>query len=425
MNTGFQRGMVLYAQHRFDLADREFRQALAADPDNATAHAFLALCLLALDKADEALREAEEAIRHEPDLPLPHYARGHALLKKDQYREAEASAREAIRLDPTDADYRALLAQVELDRHRWPQALEAAEQGLALLPDHTACTNLRALALVQLGRRAEAAQTLGSALADDPENGYTHCNQGWALLHEGKHARALEHFREALRLEPELEWARVGIIEALKARYLIYRLMLRFFLWMARKTRFAQIAIMIAFVFGRGILSSIADRSPALRPWIMPILVLTFGFLLLTWIAGPFFNFLLMFNRFGRLALTREERLQACLIGGCFSAAVALFVADQVGGGDLASLGMVFFGLLNLPIVVTFRQSPGPKRRVMAAGTLVLILLCVPLFSFIVLGPRSPLGDANKAMDLFRYFIYGAVFCTWIPAMGILRDSTR
>ena len=118
-----------------------------------------------------------------------------------------------------------------------PRPSTAAERGLAIDPEHNVCTNLRAMALVQLGRKDEAAETLGSALANDPENALTHANQGWALLHQGDHQRALEHFREALRIDPELEWAQAGIVEALKAQYLIYRLMLRFFLWMGRQSQ--------------------------------------------------------------------------------------------------------------------------------------------------------------------------------------------
>ena len=107
------------------------------------------------------------------------------------------------------------------------------------------------MALVQLGRKDEADHTLGSALANDPENALTHANQGWAFLHRGDHERALEHFREALRIDPELDWARIGIVEALKARYLIYRFMLRFFLWMSRKGTAARWVILLGFVFGR------------------------------------------------------------------------------------------------------------------------------------------------------------------------------
>ena len=39
-----QRGQLLYQQSRFDMAEAELRQALAAEPQDAYAHALLALC---------------------------------------------------------------------------------------------------------------------------------------------------------------------------------------------------------------------------------------------------------------------------------------------------------------------------------------------------------------------------------------------
>ena len=96
MSTAFLRGVVLYEQNRFDLADREFRQALADDPDSASAHSYLSLCLSHVDKYDEALREAEEAVRIEPGQPFSHYTRGRALLGLGRHREAEVSARQVI-----------------------------------------------------------------------------------------------------------------------------------------------------------------------------------------------------------------------------------------------------------------------------------------------------------------------------------------
>jgi tetratricopeptide (TPR) repeat protein len=416
MSTSLQRGIVLYNQSRYDLADREFRRELAEAPDNAMAHAFLALCLSEQDRHDEALHEAGEAVRLEPDEAFGHYVRGRVLHQQDRLKEAEAAAREAIRLDPDDADYHGLLAAVEMGRRRWAAALEAAERGLALDPEHDACTNLRAMALVQLGRKDDAAGTLGSALARDPENALTHANQGWALLHQGDHQRALEHFREALRIDPELEWARAGIVEALKARYLLYRLMLRFSLWIGRQSTLAQWVIILGFVFGRRALANLARTNPALAPFLWPILALTFAFLLLTWIASPLFNSLLRFNRFGRLALSREQRIASNWIGGCFVLAAVCFVTFLVKSTALNIFGMMYFGFLLMPLSVTFGLGRGKPRRLMAAYTAAVAALGLPILSLALLGEASPWKDVKAAVGMFQYFIGGAVISTWISA---------
>ncbi len=414
MSTAFHRGNVLYNQGRYDLAVAEFRRVLSEEPDNTFAHAFLALCLNQSGDKEGSIREADEAVRLAPDAAFCHYVRGHALLAADRSREAEEAAREAIGLDPGDADYRGLMARVELDRDRWAEALEAADAGLALDPTHSVCLNLRGMALVQLGRKDEAVRTLGSSLADDPENALTHANQGWALLHQGDHARALEHFREALRIDPELEWARLGIVEALKARHWIYRGMLAFFLWMGRKGQAAQWAIFLGFVFGRVALRNLAVRYPALAPFVAPILVLTFGFLLMSWTASPLFNLILRFNRFGRMALSREQTVESSWVGGCFVLAAAAAVLNFVAPSHLAGFSMVFFGLMLLPLAMTFKQAAGTPRRLAAAYTAAVALAAMPAFSLILLGVASPFAnDPKHAFEYFNFFIWGAVLSSW------------
>jgi tetratricopeptide (TPR) repeat protein len=416
MSKALERGILLYNQGRYDLALDQFRQELAESPENALAHAFLALCMANSKQNDEALREADVAIGLDPGQPFCHFVRGRVLCDQSRYSEAEAAAQAAIQLDPGDADYLGLLASIELGRRRWSQALEAADRGLALDPENLQCINLRALALVQLGRKAEAERTLGSALAQDPDNALTHANQGWALLHQGDHERALEHFREALRLDPELEWARSGIVEALKARHLLYRTMLRFFLWMSRKGTAARWVVLLGFVFGRRALADLARAKPALAPFVVPILVLSFAFLMLTWISSPLFNLLLRFNRFGRLALSPDQRTESNWIGGCFLAAVGFFVAYLFRPTVLPMVGMIYFGLLLMPLSVTFSAQPGKPRRLLAAYTTLVALMGLPVLCLALLGDSSPWKDVRRGTEFFQYFVFGAVLSTWISA---------
>ena len=303
-----------------------------------------------------------------------------------------------------------------MGRRRWAEALAAADRGLALDPENATCMNLRAMALVQLGRKEEAAIALGSALADDPENAVTHANQGWALLHRGDHLKALEHFREALRLDPDLEWARAGIVEALKARYLIYRLMLAYFLWMGRQSAKAQWVVILGFIFGRKILTDLKESAPWLSPFINPILFLSFAFLLMTWISSPLFNLALRFNRFGRLALSRDQRVESNWVGASFALAVVSFAIYVATGDEMAMLSMGYFGLLLLPIVMTFHQRRGRPRLLAGAYTAALALAggaALVMLAREIDGPLLGLGP----VELVRVFALGTMFSTWIPAV--------
>ena len=259
-----------------------------------------------------------------PDLPFAHYVRGRVLHARDRHEEAEAAVAEAIRLDSENPDYFWLAGAIQFERRRWSAALSLAEQGLAVDPEHAGCVNLRAMALVQLGRKGEAGQAIGAALARDPDNAVTHANQGWALLHQGDHQKVLEHFREALRLEPELEWARAGIVEALKARNVVYRWMLRYFLWMSRLSSQAQWGIILGGYFGYRMLATVARKHEGVAPYAWALMIAYIGFAVMTWLADPLFNLLLRLNRFGRLALSRKQVVSSNCIGLLLLALAAL-----------------------------------------------------------------------------------------------------
>ena len=240
MSTAFERGIVLFNQNRYDLADREFRQELAESPDNALAHAFLAFCLSSANKdEDDAQREP---MKRSASIPARRFAitcAGGSSASKTGTRKRKRPPKKrsgSTRGTPTIwACWRASSwAGAGGPRRSLPPIGAGPRPGARSV--HKPSGHGPGSARPQGRGGADA----GSALANDPENALTHANQGWALLHRGDHAKALEHFREALRIDPELDWARAGIVEALKARHLIYRLMLRFFLWIGRQASVAQ-----------------------------------------------------------------------------------------------------------------------------------------------------------------------------------------
>ncbi len=386
MSKHLDRAVVLIQQSRHDLAEQELRLALGAEPENARAHALLALCLAKREQFQDATEEARQAIGLAPDQPFCHYVMASILHDRRRFDEAEEAITEAIRLYPEDADYWSVLAGIRLAQRRWPAALEAAQTGLTHDPEHVGCNNLRAMALVKLGRKAEAGATIDAALARDPEDAFSHANKGWTLLEQRDTTKALEHFREALRLDPELEYARAGIVEALKARHLIYALMLRYFLWMAKLNRKAQWAIIIGGYITYRILGNLAGQNPLLAPWLWPVLGLYIAFAIMTWVAYPLFNLLLRLNRFGRLALSQEQIVAANWVGSFLLGALICAGAYFVTGNAYVAWVGVVFGFLTLPLSAVFKCDPGWPRRAMAGITLLLGLIGCMVAVFDVLG---------------------------------------
>ena len=428
MNPNLQRGLLLYQQSRHEMAQAELRQALAAEPQNAYAHALLALCLAEEEHFNEATEEAQQAIHLEPDLSYAHYAHARVLYDRNRFAPALAAIEEAIRLDSVEADYLCLLAGIHFQEQRWKESLGAAEQGLQLEPEHIGCTNLRAMALVKLGRRAEAGATIDAALSKNPESAITHANQGWTLLEKGEPRKALEHFREALRLDPENEWARRGIVEALKARHLIYALMLKYFFWMSRFSRRGQWTIILIGYFGNRVLGQVSASNPSLAPWLLPLRILYITFALMTWLAYPLFNLMLRLNRFGRLALSHEQTVASNWFGLClFLALVALAGCLWQGFESPWVLVALVFGLLLLPVSAVFRCPVGWARNIMA--TLTVSLAVVGCGAMILLTralqPTSISHEASTGLGggLFVVFIIGIAASTWIT--NILRTRRQ
>lgn len=375
MTNPLARAQLLLAQSRNELAEQELRRLLALDPDFAPAHSLLALALAGQQKYDEAEQEAGQAILGAPDSPFSHYCQSIVLGRRNKFPQAEAAAREALRLAPGDADFHTQLGRVLLSQGKWQQALDTAEIGLQHDADHEGCNELRTMALTQLGRRQEATHAAESQLTRNPESATAHANKGWSLLHERKPKEAAVHFREALRLEPDFDFARAGMVEALKARNTIYRAMLAFFLWMSRLSSQARWGIMIGAYVGYRILRSVAASHPGLVLWIVPLLILYLCFAALTWFSYPLFNLLLRIDRFGRHALSRDQRVASNWFGGCLIVAVASGVVYAATGNELALLTIVAAVGIALPLVVIYSCDVGWPRLAMTLYTSGMALL--------------------------------------------------
>ena len=418
MNANLSRAHLLYEQGRYPMAADEAGRQLAQDPDDPLAHCLLALCLSKMEKHEEAIREAQAAVHLAPDFPNGYAVLGSVLDDVGRLREAEAAAREALRLDPDEADHYALLAGIRVQQRQWADALEQAEQGLSVDPDHTGCANLKGVALMNLGRQAEAGAAIQTNLAKDPENAATHANQGWALLHRGDHAGAMGHFKEALRLKPDMEWARQGILECLRARNPVYGLMLRYFLWMSRFSGKVQMGIILGAWVGYQGVNALESRYPSLAPFLLPLMIVYITFVYLGWTARPLFNLLLRLDPSGRLALTRDQVVASNWLGAMLLVALAsLGGALETGRASLWFLAIASVAL-TVPLSATFgRPKEGRLWMALYTGALALVACLYTGICFL----RGPL----QAHNLLTVFIYGLVGFLWIANLSGARREYR
>jgi len=397
MSTHIERARLLIQQSRYELAAKELQKALAVDPDDPIAHALMAICLAEQKKFDQAYGEARQAATLAPDLPYTQYVLAYVRYQQDILAEAERAINNAIQLDPWDADHFALLAQIKYQQRKWQDALEAAESGLEIEAEHLTCANLRAMALNQLGRGDEAGRALEDALAQDPENALTHANQGWTALQRGEAQKALEHFRESLRLDPTNDWARSGMVEALKARYFVYRLMLKYHFFMSRLSGRSQWFVLIGLYF-------VAKIIPFL---FIPYLIFVF----LSWTSTPLSNLMLRLNRYGRLLLTKEEIMASNLVGGLLLTATASVVIAALTWRPPAIIAAVGCIIMTIPVAGSFSIEKPRPRKAMFIYTGVMGFLLVAGFLLALIG-------SELYFALIPFFVLGFMLFSWI-ANGI------
>jgi tetratricopeptide (TPR) repeat protein len=435
MNVFLERARLLMQQSRFELAEEQLRLSLAEQEDPGLAHALLSLCLLQRDRYDQAQQEAQTAIGEDPENAMGFYALATVYHERNRLDEARTAIMEAIRLESWHSMHFGRLASIEVDSHRWNEALKAAELGLQFDPDDVHCTNLRAVALVRLGRKDEAGATIDAALAKQPEDAQSHANQGWTLLHKGQPKQAMEHFREALRLEPNMEWARLGIIEAMKARNILYRWILGYFLWMTKFSPRVQLMLILGILFGAQILQAVCQAVPMLAPVQVPLAITYALFVWTTWVAPTLFNLLLLLSKFGRLALNRSEKLDAALAALCIATTLGIGIYGHVRYpiwvSEFWQCGLLFLGLM-FPVTAIFKM-PAKTRW-------VLIVYSIGLTAYMVIAvyhlqvyaqEYALLPDPNKIGQLdharlqnllnrhekwWMDCLMGIVISTWVTA---------
>lgn len=387
MTDHFRRSQVLLNQGRYDLAEKELRLALSLDPDYASAHALLAMCLSEKKQHSEAIQAIGKAIALSPDYAGFHYIYAGILREQRKLDAAKDAILEALRLDPEDADFYARLACIQYDQTKYAEALKSTEQGLRIDAEHVWSMNMRLLTLLELGQIADAEAEVNSTLAIAPEHPFPHTVKGWVLLHQTRIPEAMHSFREALRIQPDQEWARLGLLEALKARNWLYRLILRIDLWRSRLTT-AQRAVFVALL--------IIPQTRAL----FLLLLLFIG------LAKYLFTFLLWFDPYGRLALNQKEIAQNKWVLAIFLS----LICNILLYGTTRQLVWAFIIPSILPVVYCVNRLwfSHSHREEIVKFIFLLPISCIPLlFVAALIFPMQAEAIAGVGGGLFTLTIIG------------------
>ena len=382
MEAVMRRVELLLDQRRFGEARQMLMQGLADDPEQPLLNAFLAYCLRMEDRDEEALAPAQRALSHAPEWPFVHYVL--ALVYEGLGKPAQAldCIAQAIQLDPLDPSHFGFQAAVLFQTRKLHEAIAACEKGLAIDPEHAQCRGILTAAKNQLGRHGEVEHLVNESLRNNPQDAFAFANKGWSCLRQGDPKEAIRHFKEALRLEPELEWARQGALESLKARNFLYRGLLAFFFKMGTLPQGAQFAVMIGLFVVFRVLRSIGQNNPELQPYVLPLVILYLGFCYATWVGMNLANCFLLFHPFGRLAMTRAEKRNALVLAGVLLAGVICIgigiQRNEIAIDSFLGLGAILI-MGTLPLV-GLQNAENPKGKRVGLG------MTAAIFGFGLLG---------------------------------------
>ncbi|HTF82177.1 MAG TPA: tetratricopeptide repeat protein [Cytophagales bacterium] len=393
-NLHYNRAQILLEQGRYREAEKELGIALGLDPNNAEIYNDLSICRAEAKDFDKAIELVQNAIALDPENPDYLYGYSRVLYLCNRSKEAREKIHDAIAIFPFSPEYFNLAGRIEFDESNYAQSLSYANKGLEIDPENINCLNLRSSSLVKLNRKEEAFMTIQDALYFDPENAYTHANLGWSTLEKGSAKEALVHFRNALKIEPNNNWAKSGMVEAMKGRYWVYNWFLKYNFWMNKNGRNFQWAFIIGFM----VLSRIA------RAFYPPIFILFLTVSLLSWIMYPLSNLFLRLNKYGRYALSKEDTFVSNLVGSSLLLFLSGLLA-YVAFGELWALGLTLWGFtMMIPLSSMLNPPQEKNKKILVAYTILTGLVGLAAIAALVV--QLPQWEFLGAVYFIAIFVY-------------------
>ncbi len=379
----FSHADVLLSQGRFQKAEEILDRLLATGYEDNELYRMMAVAKMGLKKDGQAEELCRMIISRTPNEAFAFYLMATLRSRERNFSDALKNLDEAIKLDPTNTNFHAFRANILLQTKDYADALAASNISIELDAENIDGLNARASALMGLNRKDEAFETIEKSLATDPNNADTHANMGWGLLHKGLSDQALIHFKAALKEEPLNGFAKAGMLEAMKAKFPVYRYFLIIMLSLGKLKGGNQWAVIIgAYVIYR-VLFSLASQFEGLQPILIPIIVLMVLFFISSWIFSPLMNLYLLTNPYGRLTLSEHQKSSATYVGFALLLSILSFISYLLFNNEgLLSLSFFAFAMM-IPLGSMYSpiSDAGKKKLVWATIGIAFFVIADTFFS--------------------------------------------
>jgi len=375
-SPNLERGIQLFEIRRYKEAIKYFQTALSENVDNHNAKYFLAQCLFQTDELEKALNLTLDLRGEIPNSSNVYFLLSQIYLHKEEIKEAKENIDKAIELDPYVETCFGQKAHILLHEKKFEEALKYANEGLKINPKSNFCLNARTTALTKLNRKEEAKSSIEFLLQDDPEDAHSHANVGWSYLEHNDTDKALNHFKEALTLNPNLEHARSGMVTALKSKNKIYNLYLRYAFWISNKSDKNQwifiIGLYVAYRVSVKILS-----ATGLTYLAIPLIILYLLFALGSWIMDPLSNMILLFDKYGKYLLAKDEKLSGQIFFSLLLSSLLMFILSIITNNTYFTILSLTFLAVILPLTRGVMSSKKNSKVINLIYGDVMILVAI------------------------------------------------
>ncbi len=182
-------GIALAEKGRSLEAIRQYRMALAINPNYASVHTNLGIELFNMGKIDEAIAHYERALSIKPDFFYAHLNLGRTLAFLGKYEQAAVHYSKALEANPKSADAYNNMANLFLKKGELKKAAEYYKKAIQLNSKHAAAFNGLGLALTKIGRFDEATVLFKEALRINPDYADAKSNLNIMLNRKANHSQ--------------------------------------------------------------------------------------------------------------------------------------------------------------------------------------------------------------------------------------------
>ena len=411
MSAHLARAWELYRLDAYADCIAEAGKHMGENGDDAQALAVIAMAQIEMGELRKAFKTAKNAVALDPAdvtaldaLARAHYALGRAEKALHVLEGASNS-------HPDDAYLLRRRAMLLIETGRGEQARPLIDRALLIDPDEPEARETLAYSLFEEGRFDKAEEMARDALKHDPDSSFAHEVLGWALLGRRQSIEALGVLREALRLDPHSEWARLGVLEAMSARNVVYAALLAPSLWAERRGGWKRAAALWLYVGVPTVFAFTAGHIPSLMFIVVPLVAFVAVTLVAHWVFPPLMRVMLRFDREGRRFLTRGDVIRMdCWFMIGFGLVLGLVLLGRTHA--LFTAWCVLWAFLPL-IAHARRWPPGPSRiKARFVATLLATL--------VVAGAAFAPFSIAAAVGL--YFAGWIAFCFWAVLAPVWAD---